>query len=55
MDVNDLRNAVTAVSFVLFIGIVIWSLLRRNAAAFEEAALLPFVDGEPAVSKEPTP
>ena len=55
MDVNDLRNAVTAVSFVAFIGIVLWVLARRNAAGFEEAAQLPFVDGDTGLGKEPTP
>ena len=55
MDVNDLRNAVTAVSYVVFIGIVMWTLARRNAAGFEEAARLPFADGEGGSSEEPRP
>jgi cytochrome c oxidase cbb3-type subunit IV len=46
MDVNDLRIVVTVLSFVAFIGIVAWAVSRRNAARFEEAALLPFADGE---------
>ena len=44
MDVNDLRIAVTLVSFVLFAGIVRWALLERNRAAFDEAQQLPFLD-----------
>ena len=44
MDVNDLRVMVTVLSFVAFIGIVIWVVARRNAARFDEAAQLPFVD-----------
>ena len=44
MDVNDLRVMVTVLSFVAFIGIVVWVLKRRNAARFDEAAQLPFVD-----------
>ncbi len=42
MDVNDLRVIVTVLSFVAFIGIVIWVVARRNAARFDAAAQLPF-------------
>lgn len=42
MDVNNLRSAVTVVTFILFIGIVVWALSKRRAAEFEEAAQLPF-------------
>jgi cytochrome c oxidase cbb3-type subunit 4 len=55
MDVNDLRNAVTVLSFVVFIGIVGWTLARRNAAGFEEAARLPFADGDAAGAEERRP
>lgn len=44
MDVNDFRNAVTLVSFVLFLGIVRWAWSRRSQAGFAEAEQLPFVD-----------
>lgn len=43
MDVNDLRIAVTVMSFLAFIGIVVWAWSRRNLAGFDEAAQLPFV------------
>ena len=42
MDVNTLRSAVTVITFILFIGIVMWSLSKRRTAEFEEAAKLPF-------------
>ena len=42
MDVNTLRSAVTVITFILFIGIVVWSLSNRRTAEFEEAAPLPF-------------
>jgi cytochrome c oxidase cbb3-type subunit IV len=42
MDINTLRSIATVVSFVTFIGIVMWAWSRRNAADFEEAANLPF-------------
>jgi cytochrome c oxidase cbb3-type subunit 4 len=42
MDVNTLRSIVTVVSFVCFIGIVLWAWSGRNKAAFDSAAKLPF-------------
>ena len=42
MDINTLRALVTVVTFVVFTGIVIWAWSRRNQAAFDEAAQLPF-------------
>jgi cytochrome c oxidase cbb3-type subunit 4 len=42
MDVNTLRSAVTVATFILFIGIVVWTLSKRRSADFEEAAKLPF-------------
>ena len=44
MDLNDLRTAVTVLSFVIFGGIVAWALSKRNRQAFEEASMLPFAD-----------
>lgn len=44
MDINDLRIAVTLLSFLLFAGIVIWTLSPRNKPAFDEAQQLPFLD-----------
>ncbi len=46
MDVNDLRAAVTLLSFVAFIGVVAWAWSRRNKKRFDDAANLPFVDDE---------
>ena len=48
MDVNDLRIAVTVLSFACFAGIVMWALSRRNRPAFDEAALIPFTVDEAA-------
>ena len=42
MDVNDLRTAVTVLSFVSFLGIVGWAWSRRNAGRFAADARLPF-------------
>jgi len=42
MDLNDLRSVVTAVSFLTFVGIVVWAWSKRNQSAFDEAAQLPF-------------
>jgi cytochrome c oxidase cbb3-type subunit 4 len=46
MDVNDLRAAVTLLSFVAFLGLVAWAWSRRNRQRFDEAANLPFADDE---------
>jgi len=49
MDVNDLRMVVTVLSFVAFLGIVMWAWSRRREQGFAEAAQLPFLDdAEPA-------
>jgi cytochrome c oxidase cbb3-type subunit IV len=44
MDINDMRSIVTLVSFLTFIGIVVWAWSKRNKADFDEAAQLPFKD-----------
>jgi cytochrome c oxidase cbb3-type subunit 4 len=44
MDVNDLRMAVTVLSFILFAGIVRWAMSPRNRARFDEAQQLPFLE-----------
>jgi len=41
-DINTLRSLATVVSFITFIGIMVWAYSRRNAADFEEATNLPF-------------
>jgi cytochrome c oxidase cbb3-type subunit 4 len=46
MDINALRIVVTLLSFAIFVGIVVWAASRRNAAAFSEAAELPFTGEE---------
>lgn len=42
MDINTLRTMATLACFATFIGILGWTLLRRNRARFEEAAQIPF-------------
>jgi cytochrome c oxidase cbb3-type subunit 4 len=44
MDLNDLRIAITLLSFAVFAGIVGWAVSRRNRARFEQAQMLPFLD-----------
>jgi cytochrome c oxidase cbb3-type subunit IV len=48
MDINDLRIAVTVASLVLFIALMVHTWSRRRSADHEAAALLPFLDEEPA-------
>ncbi len=44
MDLSDFRVIVTALSFIAFIGVVIWAYNSKQKAAFDEAANLPFAD-----------
>jgi cytochrome c oxidase cbb3-type subunit 4 len=41
LDINTLRSMATLVSFITFVGIIVWTYSRRNTD-FEEAANLPF-------------
>ena len=42
--ITDMRSAVTVVSMMTFIGIVIWAYSASRKADFDEAAQLPFAD-----------
>ncbi len=44
MDVNLLRSVITAVLFVVFVGIVLWAWSKGRRADFEAAARLPLDD-----------
>ena len=44
MDLSDLRTIVTALSFVAFVGVVIWAYNGKRKAGFDAAANLPFAD-----------
>ena len=46
MDINDLRIIITALSFVVFLGIIYWAYSSRQRARFIEAANLPFLDSD---------
>ncbi len=42
MDINTLRIIVTVVSFIVFVGILVWVWKNRNTSDFRDAANLPF-------------
>ncbi|WP_232539979.1 cbb3-type cytochrome oxidase subunit 3 [Azohydromonas aeria] len=45
MDINALRSVVTVASFVLFLGIALWTWSsKRQHSQHEAAAQLPFLD-----------
>jgi len=50
MDINTLRIMVTVVSFITFVGILVWAYSRGARKGFDEAAMLPFLDDEAAQS-----
>jgi cytochrome c oxidase cbb3-type subunit 4 len=45
MDINDLRSAVTLLSLLLFVALMVWVWRPRARREHEAAARLPF-DGE---------
>ena len=53
VDVNILREAVTVMSFVAFLGIVAFAAFPGNESRFNEAARIPLDDEEP--PPEPSP
>ena len=44
MDVIVLRSLTTLFMFLVFVGIVVWSLAARRRKGFDEAAQLPFLE-----------
>ena len=38
MDINDVRSLITAVSFAVFLGIVVWAYGSKRKARFDQAA-----------------
>ena len=42
MTIDDLRIAVTVISFACFLGLLGWAWSARNRSRFDEAARLPF-------------
>lgn len=46
IDINTLRVAVTVVSFVVFVGILLWAASPRNRKGFDEAARIPLQEGD---------
>jgi cytochrome c oxidase cbb3-type subunit 4 len=49
MDINIVREAVTVISFIIFIGILAWAYGKGSKPGFDQAAMIPFEeDDEPA-------
>ncbi|OIR00079.1 Cbb3-type cytochrome oxidase component FixQ [mine drainage metagenome] len=46
MEITTLRILVTVVSFIVFVGIMVWTWQHRNTSDFEDAANLPFEDDQ---------
>ena len=44
IDLNDMRSIMTGISFLTFVGIVLWAWSSRRKTAFDEAARLVFDD-----------
>jgi cytochrome c oxidase cbb3-type subunit 4 len=53
MDINDLRSISTLLSFLCFMGIVVWAYGKNSRKGFDQAANLPFAeDDEPGASNK---
>jgi cytochrome c oxidase cbb3-type subunit 4 len=46
LDMNLVREVVTVVSFLTFVGILAWVVSARNKARFDAASRLPFEEGD---------
>ena len=55
VDIQLMREAVTVVSFLAFIGIVAWAYSDRNGKRFDEAARLPLEDDSEVLEGERVP
>jgi len=44
MELNVLRSAMTLISFIVFVGIIVWAWNRQRQSSFDEAANLPLLD-----------
>lgn len=44
MEINTLREIVTTLSFIVFVGILVWAWRHRRTQDFKDAANLPFTD-----------
>jgi len=44
MELNDLRSVMTVISFIVFLGIIVWAFSRRRRGSFDVAASLPLQD-----------
>ncbi len=54
MTLTDMRVIVTVVSFLCFIGIVLWAFSSHRSKSFEEAAQTPFLDEDNAGKHSPS-
>lgn len=48
MDLNTLRAAVTLLSLLAFLCIVVWAYARRNRERFEDLGALPLMEDDAA-------
>jgi cytochrome c oxidase cbb3-type subunit 4 len=46
MDINIIREAVTVVSFIIFMGILLWAYGKGSKRGFDEAARIPFEEND---------
>jgi cytochrome c oxidase cbb3-type subunit IV len=55
VDLSDLRTIVTTLSFIAFLGVVVWAYNSKQKARFDDAANLPFVDDDESLKTPRSP
>jgi cytochrome c oxidase cbb3-type subunit 4 len=46
MDINIIREAITVISFIIFVGILAWAYGKGSKRGFDQAALIPFQESD---------
>ena len=49
MEIDIVRSALTVLSFVSFLAVVVWAYAPRRRERFDRDAMMPFSHQEPAV------
>ena len=50
MEIDIMRSALTVLSFVTFLGVVVWAYAPTRRSRFDHDAMMPFSHQEPAAS-----
>jgi cytochrome c oxidase cbb3-type subunit 4 len=54
MEIEIVRSVLTVLSFVSFLGVVAWAYAPRRRSRFDQDAMMPFSQQEPAAACNPS-